>query len=90
MNKKNDSTIIQFDPQIEKHRKTIAKKLKPDMIVPKKHKLKPDCLESIKENVTFLVLALLQDHQNELKCIRSDLQRGRLDIVMMGLNKRLS
>lgn len=46
-----------------------------------------DCYDSIKESVTFLILQLLQEHQNELKCIRAAIQAGRLDIVMKELNK---
>jgi hypothetical protein len=79
-----------FDKEIEQQRIVINKKFKPNMVIPKECKIDKEHVSSIKENITFLLLALLQDHQNELKSIREDLKRGRLDIVMMGLNRRLS
>lgn len=51
----------------------------------------PDKVYStIKENVTTLVYLLLQDHQNDLKAIRDTLLKGRLDIVLNNLTKRLN
>lgn len=80
------SYLKQFDPAIQKHHETLNNKLKDKAMLTSKP-ISKDCYDSIKESVTFLILQLLQEHQNELKCIRSAIQAGRLDIVMKELNK---
>lgn len=54
-----------------------------------KFKLKDKEWEQIKDSTIFLILWLLQDHQNEMKEIQRTINAGRLDIAQAGLEKRL-
>jgi hypothetical protein len=79
-----------LDEAVKQHHPLLQKRLKKQSLLLGRKKIEEDKYEAIKDSVTFLILQLLQDHQNELKSIRDDISRGRLDLVIMGLNKRLT
>lgn len=82
--------LKKLDPAIRRQYSILLKQFK-DMTIltDSQFTLKPKEWEKIKDSTIFLMLWLLQDHQNELKEIRRTLNAGRLDIAMAGLEKRL-